>query len=138
VTISRDEAESIARAAGIAAATETLRLIGVDPERPFEMQADFAHLRRWRLVVERSVLGLGAGAGHRRRRRLRGLCRIRGIIDANRNAAHSLFRPHAEETAFFTRSSRSKRAAATGLAAIPRLRGGRLFETRRHVAQDAK
>jgi hypothetical protein len=56
VTISREEVESIARAAGIAAATETLRLIGVDPERPFEMQADFAHLRRWRLVVERSVL----------------------------------------------------------------------------------
>ena len=56
MSFTREEIESVAHAAGVAAAKETLRAIGVDTEKPFDMQADFAHLRRWRLLVERSTV----------------------------------------------------------------------------------
>jgi len=52
MTISRDEIEAIARQAGAAAVQETLRVLGVDVSQPFELQQDFAHLRRWRRTVE--------------------------------------------------------------------------------------
>jgi hypothetical protein len=28
--------------------------MGADPDRPLDMQADFAHLRRWRMLTEKS------------------------------------------------------------------------------------
>ena len=56
MSFTREEIESVARAAGVAAAKETLRVIGVDTEKPFYMQRDFAHLRRWRLLIERSTV----------------------------------------------------------------------------------
>jgi len=54
--MTKDEIQEVATAAGKAAAHDTLVAMGIDPTQPFAMQADFAHLRRWRLLVERSFV----------------------------------------------------------------------------------
>ena len=43
----------IAREAACQAVHRTLVAHGIDPESPFEFQADMLHLREWRLRVER-------------------------------------------------------------------------------------
>lgn len=49
--------ERIATMAAKVATVETLRVIGIDTGSPFEMQADFQHLRKWRRIVEKSTIG---------------------------------------------------------------------------------
>lgn len=46
--MTEDEARTIAKAAAREAAHEILTTLGIDIDRPFEMQRDFQHLRSWR------------------------------------------------------------------------------------------
>jgi hypothetical protein len=47
-----EEIEIVSATAAKAAVHETMRLLGIDANDPFEMQRDFAHLRSWRKSVE--------------------------------------------------------------------------------------
>jgi hypothetical protein len=44
--------ERISEAAAKTAVHETLRVLGIDVSRPFEVQKDMAHLRAWRISME--------------------------------------------------------------------------------------
>lgn len=47
--------ETAARAAAKVTVEETFKVFGIDPDNPFEVQRDMAHLRWWRQIVESSV-----------------------------------------------------------------------------------
>lgn len=53
MTLTREEAEKIAKEAAHTAVAETLTALGMDTSDPFELQRDFAHLRSWRRSVEK-------------------------------------------------------------------------------------
>jgi hypothetical protein len=55
--MNRDELEVLASSTAKKTVTELFRTLGVDvsDQGIFQMQADFLHLRRWRLIVERST-----------------------------------------------------------------------------------